>query len=822
MALYIVASQYKKDEFKVYAIKAEGLPLMVTVLSLQETPRGLRPLRVRVVREKEDEYLPVPKFVDMLKAADGIFTTRMDAQAKAKFDEVLEGYQLSSQSIGVCRFCMFEDRITFKKPDMVRFKDEFICMDCAKKELKREVEFKGRMTRAGLERLESLLQKTRDLGRIIALLSPSNLPPELTRYDLIPASADHVKAVKVDNLDIDPRLKDILLGNTKELLPVQSRSVQAGLLKGESQLVVSATATGKTLIGELAGIENCLQGRGKMLFLVPLVALANQKYEQFKKRYGSILKTSIRVGTSRIALRAKMNVSPGSDIVVGTYEAIDYILRRGEAASFKKIGTVVIDEVHMLEDEERGHRLDGTIARLRTYAPDAQFIFLSATIGNPKEVAKHLSAKLVEYEHRPVPLERHLIFAAAHEKGRLIEEYAGKEYASVSKKGYHGQTIVFTNSRKKCHTISQSLRIQSAPYHAGLTYLQRKNIEDRFAAGELKVVVTTAALAAGVDFPASQVIFETLTMGNDWVTVGEFQQMQGRAGRPDYHDLGKVVVLADPDSSLGGQTEEEVAFRLLGGGVEHVNVVYDEPQQLEECLANACVASSEKEIGRMNDRMLGISADTKTLIDKAVNTGLMTRQGDRVQDTPLGKAIATHFLSVEDAFLIRDRVYKKHPALDIAVELEPFDAVYFRNAERLSRIIGVNIPSRALSPSALDIVFSGEAMAKMDNSMQKQFLEFSQDFLNCDCQDAPFCGCPERKFSKKLVEYRLQGKDPRGISRAIAFDYNLSAFDGDLLGYLDRLTRNLDAINEIARILGKAEAAKEARALSEAIENAED
>ena len=823
MALYIVASQYKRDEFKIYAIKAEGIPLLVAVLTLQEKDKGLRPLRVRVVKEKEDEYLPVPKFVDLLKAADGIFATRMDEYATARFAEMLEGYQLSSQKLGVCRFCMLEDRVTFKKPDMVRFKDEFICMDCAKKELRKEVEFKGRMTRAGIERLESLLVKTKDLGRIIALLSPSNLPPELTRFDLIPATADKVKAVKVKDLDMDPRLKEILLGSMAELMPVQSRSVNSGLLQGQSQLIVSATATGKTLIGEMAGINNCLNGRGKMLFLVPLVALANQKYEQFKKRYGSVLKTGIRVGTSRIALNtAKMNVSLNSDIVVGTYEALDFVLRRGEASALRKIGTVVIDEVHMLEDEERGHRLDGTIARLRSYAPDAQFIFLSATIGNPKEVAKHLGAKLVEYEHRPVPLERHLIFAAGHEKDQLIEEYAGKEYAQVSKKGFHGQTIVFTNSRKKCHSISQSLRIQSAPYHAGLTYQQRKSIEDRFAAGDLKVVVTTAALAAGVDFPSSQVIFETLAMGNDWVSVGEFQQMQGRAGRPDYHDMGKVIVLADPDSSLSGQTEDEVAFRLLGGGVEHVNVIYDEPQQLEECLANACVTSTEKEIERMNDRMLGISASTKSLINKAINGGLMVRDGERVRNTPLGKAIATHFLSVEDAFLIRDRIYKKCEPVDIAVELEPFDAVYFRNAERLSRILGINVPSRALSPSALDIVFSGEAMAKMDKSLQTRFMEFSQDFLNCACGDAPFCGCPERKFSKKIVEYRLKGKDPRGISRAIATDYDLSAFDGDLLGYLDRLTRNLDAIYEIARILGKAEAAKNARKLGDDIESAGD
>lgn len=820
MSLYVVFMPHKKDDFKVYPVREEGAPLFVGVLSLQKTDKGIRPLRVRIVREKEDEYLPVSSFVDLLKASSAVLVTAMEPSQEAVFNEMLAAYQLGSKKVSVCRFCLMDDRVTFKRPDMVRYKDELICLDCAKRELRREVSYKGRITKAGLERLESLLLKTRDLGRIIAMLTPSNLPPELTRYDVVPASGDRVKAVRIKDLDLEPRLKGILMEKMDELMPVQAKSLQSGLLKGDSQLIVSATATGKTLIGEMAGMNNYLKGRGKMLFLVPLVALANQKYEQFKDRYGSSGRVGIRVGTSRIALNnLKMNVRLDSDIIVGTYEALDFVLRKGEALA--KVGTVVIDEVHMLEDEERGHRLDGLIARLRTCAPDAQFIFLSATIGNPKEIAHHLKARLVEYEHRPVPLERHLIFAGAHEKNRLIEEYASKEYAKTSTKGFRGQTIVFTNSRKKCHQISQSLRIQSAPYHAGLTYVQRKSVEGRFAKGELKVVVTTAALAAGVDFPASQVIFESLTMGREWLSVGEFQQMQGRAGRPDYHDMGKVITLADPEFSMDGETEEEVAFRLLGGSMEHVNVLYDEPEQMEECLANACIATTEADIRRMNDAMLGISGDTKYLIDKCVDMGLMIREKGRIKNTPLGRAIATHFLAVEDAFLIRDRVYKKTQPLDIAVELEPFDAAYFRNAERLSRVLGVNVPSRTFSPASLDIVFSGESIAKMDRSLQAQFTDFAREFLDCPCEDAPFCGCPERKFSKKVVEYRLQGKDPRGISKAIAADYDLSAFDGDILGYLDRLTRNLDAIGDIARILNKHEAAREAKALAQKIEDAE-
>jgi helicase len=820
MALYVVFIPYRKDEYKVYPVKGEGVPVFAAVLTVQQTSRGTRPQKVRVIKEKGEEYLPVPTFVDLLKAADCLFVARMDPARQQALDDLLKGYQLGAERVGVCRFCLMEGRITFKRTDMVRFKDELVCMDCARKELRREVGFRGRMTSRGLERLEALLEKTKDLNRVLALLNPSNLPPELTRYDTIPVADSRVKPVMVADLKIDPRLKAALLGKTDQLLPVQARSVAAGLLEGRSQLVVSATATGKTLIGELAGVNNALEGKGKMLFLVPLVALANQKYEQFRKRYGPLdLRTAIRVGTSRISLNSvKLNTSTDSDIVVGTYEGLDFILRTG-GGRMGRIGTVVIDEVHMLEDPERGHRLDGLIARLRVLAPAAQFIFLSATIGNPKEVAKRLAAALVEYEYRPVPLERHLIFAQAHEKNRLVDEYASKEYGKTSSKGYRGQTIVFTNSRKKCHSISQALRIQSAPYHAGLTYPQRKSVEDRFAKGEIKVVVTTAALAAGVDFPASQVVFESLAMGKDWLSVGEFQQMQGRAGRPDYHDLGRVIVLADPETAIEGESEEEVSFRLLGGSAEHVSVEYDEPEQLEECLANAAVAADERALEKINGLALGIASGTGSLVSKGIANGLMAREGGRVSLTPFGRAVVAHFLSVGDAFLIRDRLRRKVPALDIAVELEAFDAVYFRGADRLSRIIGVSVPSRVFSPASLDIAFSGEAIAKMDHGMRDQFLEFSMDFLDCTCEDSPFCGCPERKFSKKVIAYRLGGRDPAAIARAIAADYSLGAFDGDILGYLDRTVRNLDAIYEIARIERLNAAAAEAKLLREGVED---
>ena len=116
------------------------------------------------------------------------------------------------------------------------------------------------------------------------------------------------------------------------------------------------------------------------------------------------------------------------------------------------VGTVVVDEIHMLDDDERGPRLKGLIRRLQTLFPDTQIIGLSATVKNTLEIAKEFRMKLVEYDKRPVPLERHLIFARSeHDKEDMMSRLAKQEYKKISAMGFHGQSIIFTNSGEK-HT----------------------------------------------------------------------------------------------------------------------------------------------------------------------------------------------------------------------------------------------------------------------------------------------------------------------------------------------------------------------------------
>ena len=788
-------------------------PVFYGILTLKRTSKGARAGKFRIKQGGKEELRAPDELIELLRLADRILIAEGNEESEAGFKEMLAAYQLDYGYTNTCRSCLLAGRYTTVDSNSIRFRNELICEDCARKELLREAK-SLKIGAHGQERLIKILLETRNLDRVLAMLSPEKLDSGLTRFDTIEASRIE-RSIKVKDLPVHPGLKKILLSQLEELMPVQALSLEAGLLEGKNQLIVSATATGKTLVGELAGIQNILTGKGKMLFLVPLVALANQKYEQFSKRYSSIAAASLRVGTSRIIKGTKgVRTSLSSDIIVGTYEGIDFVIRSGNSKSLGNIGTVVIDEVHMLEDKERGHRLDGLIARLKFIAPDAQFIYLSATVGKPEWLAGKLGASLIEFEERPVPIERHLVFAPEYEKKRLIERLAEQEYDKKSSKGFRGQTIVFTNSRRNCHVLADGLFIKALPYHAGLSFSERKKVEEKFGKGDLPVVVTTAALAAGVDFPASQVIFESLAMGIEWLTVREFQQMLGRAGRPDYHDRGVVVLLADPEKRFGkGETEDEVAFKLLRGELEHFGVDYGEDEMLEETLSNTVIARKLPGIKRINGLMLG-EGDTEYLLGKLREYGFVEKSN--FSPTKLGSIVASHFLSVEQTFLIKNAVLEGRKPLDIVTELETIDAVYFKYASQLSDALGTDIPTRVFG-AGLDIVLSAGGISKLKEKLRRTMLGFAREFMTCTCKDAPYCGCAEKKFSARVIELCADGLPPDGIIEEIMKQYGVYAYSGDVLGYLDGAARALEAVELIAGIYGK-ELGGEARRLRERME----
>lgn len=772
-------------------------------LRLKDMPQGPRVFKFLVKKDVE-KYLPPEDAIRMLRKAGAIYLARGDEVMEKKFIELLESYQLGFRRVTVCNHCLGERRVTFVGKEAIVYKGARICENCAAAELVRESDFRG-LSRAGKSHLARILKRRRNLDEVLGLLSMERLDPELTRFDTIPASREEA-TLDLESVEMPKPLKAMLRKRLTKLLPVQSRSVQAGLLEGKNQLVVSATATGKSLIGEMAGVKNLLEGKGKLLFLVPLVALANQKYDQLSAYNELGFTTSIRVGVSRIKLGhgRKMRQDLNADIISGTYEGIDQVIRTKK--NLGKVGTVVIDEVHMLEDAERGHRLAGMIARLKLIAPQAQFIFLSATVGNPATLAKRLGATLVEYEVRPVPIERHLIFSSGPEKRRLMRDIVKDALSQTSTTGYKGQTIIFTNSRKNCYSLAQSIQ-GAAAYHAGLQYHERKRIEELFGEGKVSTVVTTAALAAGVDFPASQVVFESLAMGIEWLNVHEFNQMLGRAGRPGYHDKGIVYILAEPGrkfSTARGESEDEIALALLHGQMEDVAPEYDEAQQLEQVLANAVVARNRQELEELHKLTLGLD-DLETSLKSLAKAGLIKG----IEATRLGAAAAAHFLSPEHVLLIAKQLQKGKNPMEIAVTLESFEDLYLKFAERISVALKMQISQRALHGSFLDLLSSAE-LNDLERKIQRQCMDFSKDFLRCTCRDSPYCGCPAQNISLKILDLRAEGKSPAEIIDEFSDRYGMYAYQGDLINYLDQIVRYLEAIESVAKVLGKTEAAREA------------
>jgi helicase len=641
------------DDYRV-VVGRDGNRVFHGRLELKRTDAGPRPARLRVAEGTSEKLRSPDEFVELARRADRIrISEQTTPSGRETLRTMLDGYQLAAKVVRTCRYCANDGRYSpITSETAVRSDDEEICPDCAREELDRELAYRGEISGGARDRLEELLLDVRDLDRITNLLN-GDLDPELTKFDEISATVDDVDPIPTAELGLHPQLQPKIEGRFDTLLPVQSLAVANGSTEGRDQLVVSATATGKTLVGEMAGIDRALCGEGTFLFLVPLVALANQKYKEFRERYGDVVDVTLRVGASRIAGSGE-RFDPGADVVVGTYEGIDHALRVGR--DLGDVGTVVIDEVHNLGAGERGHRLDGLIARLKHYCrergDDTQWIYLSATVGNPERLAVELGATLVEFEERPVPVERHVTFLDGREKIEVENKLVKRAFDTKSSKGYRGQTIVFTNSRRRCHEISRRLEYDSAPYHAGLDNSRRGRVEQQFADQELAAVVTTAALAAGVDFPASQVIFDSLAMGIEWLSVQEFHQMLGRAGRPDYHDKGTVYLLVEPDGvyhSSQEMTEDEAAFKLLKGEMEPVTTRYDEEAAVEETLANITVAGASAK--RLGEEMVG-EVPTKHALGKLIEYDFI----DGLEPTPLGRAVTRHFLSPADAFALLDAI----------------------------------------------------------------------------------------------------------------------------------------------------------------------
>jgi helicase len=400
----------------------------------------------------------------------------------------------------------------------------------------------------------------------------------------------------VADLPIPDEVKQILiLKGIKELYPPQADAVNTGVLEGKNLVLASPTASGKTLIAELCALKHVLERRGKVLYLSPLRALAWEKYEGFEE-YSSIQKPGggkIRVGVSTGDLDNKSPWLEGYDVVITTNEKCDSLLRH-RSPWMGNVTLVIADEVHLIGDE-RGPTLEIALARLRQMNPEMQILALSATIKNVDEVAEWLKAEYVTTEWRPTKLYE----GVAHGNTVIFRDGAVKKLRPLNTMDAlniamnsvldGGQALIFVESRRRAESMAreaamalsgtQSRKTQTdleglasdievhgektsltdtlsfavskgaSFHHAGLSTEHRRIVERAFKAGTLKILTATPTLAAGVNLPARTVVignYKRFVAGYGMypITVLEYKQMSGRAGRPQYDPYGEAILIA--------------------------------------------------------------------------------------------------------------------------------------------------------------------------------------------------------------------------------------------------------------------------------------
>ncbi|MDG5817973.1 ATP-dependent DNA helicase [Natronococcus sp. A-GB7] len=376
----------------------------------------------------------------------------------------------------------------------------------------------------------------------------------------------------------------------EELYPPQAEAVEAGATEGENLVAAVPTASGKTMIAALSMLSAIERG-GKALYIVPLRALASEKREEFAA-YESF---GVDVGVTTGNYESTSDWLATKDIVVATSEKVDSLVRNG-ASWLSELTCVVSDEVHLIDDRNRGPTLEVTLAKLRRLNPDLQTVALSATVGNADEIAAWLDAELVDTDWRPIDLQMGVHYGNAlnFDDGSTREvpvEGSEKQEAALVRDIVQegGSSLVFVNSRRNAEAAARRLgqvtsreltdderndlaelaeeirddsdtetstdladcvERGSAFHHAGLSSTQRSLVEDAFRERLLKVISATPTLAAGVNTPARRVIvrdwrrFDPSAGGMAPLDVLEVHQMMGRAGRPGLDPYGEAVLLA--------------------------------------------------------------------------------------------------------------------------------------------------------------------------------------------------------------------------------------------------------------------------------------
>ncbi len=505
----------------------------------------------------------------------------------------------------------------------------------------------------------------------------------------------------VAELPVDKRIVEALAkrGITR-LYPPQAKAISRGVLEGKSLVIAAPTASGKTLVAELAMISKALKG-AKTLYLVPLKALASEKYAEFRETWGDL---DVRVALSIGDYDSTDAYLDSYHIIITTYEKADSLLRH-HAPWLRSVELVVVDEIHFIDDSKRGPVLEMLLALLKDRLSTAQFLALSATIGNVEEIAEWLDAGYLYDEWRPVPLRE-----AVYKSGKLY--FSDGEIRVVRDEGGAipslvldtlkdgGQALVFANSRRRAVSLARSLADKVKPYtdprlsreyagrikgasesrelaaqlekliasgvsfhHAGLGYSERRLVEEAFRQGAVKAIVATPTLGAGVNLPARRVILDSYTryepgLGRVPIKAMEYKQFAGRAGRPGYDEYGEAVLIASSRDDV-----DELMEQYIFSGPEPIwSKLGTQSALRSHVLASIAShgADTREKVLRILGKTLyaaqyglaGIRRRLSGILGFLEEKGFVERRGERLEATLLGRRVSELYVDPLTAVLV--------------------------------------------------------------------------------------------------------------------------------------------------------------------------
>lgn len=489
----------------------------------------------------------------------------------------------------------------------------------------------------------------------------------------------------------------------KEFNPAQKAVIESGYLEDKSNYIISIpTASGKTVLGILPALKTILNG-GKAVYAAPLLSIQNEKVKEFK----AFEEHGIKVGKH----------PSNSDLSVMVFESFD-ALTRFSWNVLREVDTLIIDEFHMIGEYSRGPTLESAITRAKIINPSLRIIALSATLKNIDEIEQWLDGKTVEHDYRPVPLNKEVLDAEMFntknkndvivkivEKAiednsqalsfvstrRFTESLANYVAKKIDKKTTKEQKHKFKQVADKllevpkkkgslptttCLKLAEAAEKGVVFHHAGLFNEQKEIIEDEFRNGNILMITATPSLMYGVNLPSKYVVIRDHTRwtsnGPASIPVFDYEQMSGRAGRPQYDDVGYSYLVAKTmDEAF------DLEARYVNGEIELTNSkLIDNKDAIYKQIIAQIASSLSKNLDDLNDffgkTLYGfqmknnpsmsmfaqdsLNWELESALEFLLQNGIIRATPEGLKTTDFGNLIAKSNYAVETAVKIKEYV----------------------------------------------------------------------------------------------------------------------------------------------------------------------